>query len=222
MDVDLQDPPSLIPEMLEHWRKGAMIVNAVRSDRSLDSFAKRTTARAFYRIFNFLSDHQIPTDVGDFRLLDREVVVEVLRIGERSRLNKSIFGWVGYEAAEVSFERPQRLNGEASLTSLRLWKLALDGIFSASTTPLRVWTYVGLAMSFFALSYMVYIFSSMLISGREVPGYASTLIVILTFGGLNMIALGIIGEYVGRIYIETRQRPLYIVRSVKEVKNNGA
>ncbi|SHH85663.1 glycosyltransferase family 2 protein [Cognatishimia maritima] len=216
MDVDLQDPPELIPEMLERWRAGAKIVNARRIDRSQDTWAKRLSAAAYYRIFNWLAENPIPSNVGDFRLLDREVVQAVLQIGDRSRFNKGIFSWVGFETVEVTYERPARADGASSWSWWRLWTLALDGIFASSTAPLRIWSYVGGTMAVFAFAYSAYVFLSVLITGRDVPGYASTLIVILIFGGLNMVALGIIGEYIGRIYYEVRKRPLYIVRSVKE------
>lgn len=216
IDVDLQDPPAVILEMLARWRDGAKIVNARRNDRSNDTWAKRISAFVFYRTFNLLADYPIPTDVGDFRLLDREVVEAVLRIGDRSRFNKGIFSWVGFEVAEVNYDRPARENGASSWSLWRLWTLALDGLFASSTVPLRIWTYVGVTMAALSFTFSAYLFFSVLLLGREVPGYASTLIVILTFGGLNMIALGIIGEYVGRIYGEVRQRPLYIVRSIKD------
>ena len=216
MDVDLQDPPDLIPAMLEHWKNGAKIVNARRIDRSHDTWTKRQFAAAFYKIFNWVAENPIPNNVGDFRLLDREVVDAVLQIEDRSRFNKGIFSWVGFETAEVTYERPARADGASSWSWWRLWTLALDGIFASSTTPLRVWSYVGGTMAIFAFLYSAFVFLSVLIGGRDLPGYASTLIVILTFGGLNLVALGIIGEYVGRIYYEVRKRPLYIVRSVKE------
>ena len=215
MDIDLQDPPEVIPRMLERWAEGARIVNARRIDRSADGWLKRVTAGGFYRVFNLVADHPIPRDVGDFRLLDRDVVDAIREFGERGRFNKGIFGWVGFETAEVCYVRPGRVNGQSSWSYWRLWKLALDGIFSSSTAPLRIWTYIGVTMALFAFLYAFFILLATLAGGRDVPGYASTVILILTFGGLNMIALGIIGEYVGRIYTEVRQRPLYIVRSVR-------
>lgn len=213
MDVDLQDPPEIIPQMIAAWRKGAKVVNAKRATRDEDTWAKRTSAAMFYRLFNVLAEYPIPMGVGDFRLLDRDVVEAINSLGERSRFNKAIFSWVGFQTAEVSYERPARLAGDTQWSYWKLWKLALDGIFAASTMPLRVWTYVGLSMAFMSLLYSVFLFVRVLILGVDTPGYASTAILILTFGGMNMFALGIIGEYVGRIYKEVRQRPLYIVRS---------
>ena len=167
-------------------------------------------------MFNSIAERPIPENVGDFRLMDRAVVDVVRQLGERARFNKALFNWVGYEADEVTFERPSRETGRSRWSYWKLWNLALDGIFSSTTTPLRVWTYVGLGMAVFSVAYAAFIFFTTLIFGRDTPGYASTVILILTFGGLNMIALGILGEYVGRIYNEVRQRPLYVVRSMSE------
>ncbi|MCK8464672.1 glycosyltransferase family 2 protein [Aliiroseovarius sp. S1339] len=213
IDVDLQDPPDVIVDMIACWRGGAKVVNARRARRDTDTWAKRTSAGLFYRLFNALAEYPIPNGVGDFRLLDREVVDAICALGERSRFNKAIFSWVGFETAEVEYDRPSRVAGETQWSYWKLWKLALDGIFAASTTPLRIWTYVGLTMAFASLMYSLFLFTRTLFFGVDTPGYASTAILILTFGGMNMFALGIIGEYVGRIYTEVRQRPLYIVRS---------
>ena len=213
LDVDLQDPPQVIVEMVLRWIAGAKVVNARRSCRDGDSRLKNVTARGFYRVFNALADQPIPQDVGDFRLFDREVVDAICRLGERTRFNKALFSWVGFEAEEVTFERPARLTGETSWSYWKLWKLALDGIFASSTVPLRIWTYIGFFLAFASLIYSIAVFVSTLFFGVDVPGYASTVILILVFGGMNMFALGIIGEYVGRIYTEVQQRPVYIVRS---------
>lgn len=213
VDVDLQDPPHVITDMIERWRLGAKVVNARRVNRDGDTWMKRRTAQAFYRVFNTLSDHTIPHDVGDFRLLDREVVDVICRLGERSRFNKALFSWVGFETDEVQFERPCRTAGTSTYSYWKLWKLSLDGIFSSSTIPLRMWSYFGAGLGVVCLCYSLFILIRTLIFGVEVPGYASTLIIILIFGSLNIFALGIIGEYVARIYTEVRQRPVYIVSS---------
>lgn len=213
IDVDLQDPPQVIAEMIERWRNGAKIVNARRINRDSDTWFKRRSARAFYSIFNMLSDHAIPYDVGDFRLLDREVVNVICQLGERSRFNKALFSWVGFDTEEVTFERPKRSTGQSAWSYWKLWKLSLDGIFSSSTTPLRFWTYFGAAIGLLMMSYSFFLLIRTLIFGIDVPGYASTVILIMTFGSLNLFALGIIGEYVGRIYTEVRQRPVYIISS---------
>jgi glycosyltransferase involved in cell wall biosynthesis len=213
LDVDLQDPPEVITEMIAKWQAGARIVNAKRAKRDGDSWLKARSAAAFYRLFNALSEQPIPRDVGDFRLMDREVVRVITQLGERSRCNKSLFSWVGFETAEVTYLRPARAVGTSRWNYWKLTKLALDAIFSSSTVPLRIWTYVGVGMGLLSLAYSLLLLVRTMIFGIDVPGYASTVILILVFGGLNMFALGIIGEYVGRIYTEVRQRPLYIVRS---------
>ena len=214
IDVDLQDPPELIPEMLALWERGARVVNARRTSRSSESWVKRVTADGFYRVFNSLADRSIPQDVGDYRLLDRQVVDVIRGMGERVRFNKSLFSWVGFETAEVSFERPKRETGTSAWTYWRLWNFALDGIFSSSTMPLRIWTYAGMTMALLSLLYAGFILLRTLAFGIDLPGYASTIILILIFGGLNLFAIGIVGEYVARIYCEVRARPLYVLRSV--------
>lgn len=215
MDVDLQDPPDLLPQMVAKWRAGAKIVNARRIDRSTDSWAKSMSARAFYKTFNAIAERPIPSDVGDFRLLDREVVDAVASLGERVRFNKALFSWVGFATDEVEYERPERASGKSAWTWFKLWNLALDGIFQGSALPLRMWTYLGTFMALVGFAYAGFIFASVLISGVDTPGYASTVMLILIFGGTNLFALGILGEYIGRIYTEVRQRPLYILRTEK-------
>lgn len=213
VDVDLQDEPTIIPEMVAKWQQGAQIVNARRSDRSSDSWAKRNTARAFYRAFNVLADYPIPSDVGDFRLLDRQVV-EVLRtMGERVRLNKTLFSWVGFKTDEVTFVRKARTQGRTTMNYWRLWGMALDGIIGSTTKPLRIWTYLGTGLGLLSMLYATYVFVNTLIFGVDVPGYASLILLILIFGGLNLFAIGVLGEYVGRILTEVRGRPLFVVRS---------
>ena len=213
LDVDLQDPPAVISEMIVRWLAGAKVVNARRARRDGDSRLKSLTANAFYYVFNAMAEQPIPSGVGDFRLFDREVVQAIRQLGERSRFNKALFSWVGFETEEVTYDRPARATGETCWSYWKLWKLALDGIFASSTVPLRIWTYMGVVMALASLAYSAVIFARTLLFGVDVPGYASMLILILVFGGMNMFALGIIGEYVGRIYTEVRQRPLYIIRS---------
>jgi glycosyltransferase involved in cell wall biosynthesis len=213
LDVDLQDPPEVMVEMIHRWQGGAKLVNARRVRRDADTWLKRASAGSFYCIFNALAEKPIPRDVGDFRLMDREVVQAIRQLGERSRCNKALFAWVGFETEEVTYERPARAAGESQWNYWKLTKLALDAIFSSSTMPLRIWTYVGVGMAFVSLFYSAFLILRTLAFGIDVPGYASTVILVLIFGGLNMFALGIIGEYVGRIYTEVRQRPLYVVRS---------
>ena len=213
LDVDLQDPPEVIDEMIRRWLAGAKIVNARRNRRDGDGWVKEVSARTFYRLFNALAERPIPRDVGDFRLMDRDVVLAIRQLGERSRCNKALFAWVGFETEDVFYDRPARAAGETRWSYWKLTKLALDAIFSSTTVPLRIWTYVGMLMALGSLIYSLVLFIRTLVFGIDVPGYASTAILILVFGGMNMFALGIIGEYVGRIYTEVRQRPLYVVRS---------
>ncbi|MEM8777018.1 MAG: glycosyltransferase family 2 protein [Pseudomonadota bacterium] len=220
IDVDLQDPPELIPEMLALWVRGAQVVNARRTCRDSDTWLKRATAGGFYKIFNALADQKIPQNVGDYRLMDRQVIDVLRGMNERVRFNKALFSWVGFEAEEVTFERPKRTRGSSGWAYWRLWNFALDGIFSSSTTPLRVWTYVGGMLSMLSFLYAAMIFVRTLVFGVDVPGYASTLILILMFGGTNLFAIGILGEYIGRIYLEVRERPLYVLRSVHHGKEN--
>lgn len=219
MDVDLQDPPELLPEMVRLWQEGAFIVNAVRADRSADSWAKRRSAGLFYALYNRLSTYPLAANVGDFRLLDRRVVGTLNELPERVRFMKGLFSWVGYEATEVSYTRPERSAGETKWKFFSLWNFALDGITGASTLPLRIWTYVGTFVALASFCYMAFLVVRTLIFGVDTPGYASTMAAILMIGSLNLIALGIIGEYVGRIAVEVRQRPLFVIDRVETISS---
>jgi len=211
IDSDLQDPPELIPEMLAKWREGYDVVYAKRVKRKTDTYLKRWSALGFYRLFNWITDTQIPHNTGDFRLLDKKVVRAVRSLGERTRFMKGIFAWVGFRQIAVEYERPMREHGAASLHFRNLWRLAVDGITSFSTLPLRVWSYIGLSIALFAFVYGVIILVKTLIFGIDLPGYASTLVVILFLGGIQLISLGVIGEYIGRIFYEIKGRPNYII-----------
>ncbi len=212
IDADLQDPPELIPELIASWRAGNKVVVARRIDRSSDSFMKRQSARAFYRLHNLMSDQAIPLDVGDFRLMDREVVEVLCKLPERQRFMKGLFSWVGYDFAVVDYTRAQRASGVTKFNWWRLWNLGLEGITSFSTAPLRIWTYVGLLISSVAFFYGGYVFVRTLVFGIDVPGYASLLTTVLFLGGVQLVSLGVIGEYIGRIYMESKGRPIYVVR----------
>jgi len=212
IDADLQDPPELIPELVASWREGNKVVVARRIDRSTDSLAKRQSARAFYRLHNLISDTAIPLDVGDFRLIDREVVDVLCKLPERQRFMKGLFSWVGYDYAVVDYVREKRAGGRTKFSWWRLWNLGLEGITSFSTAPLRIWTYVGLFISTVALLYGGYVIIRTLVLGIDVPGYASLLTAVLFLGGVQLISLGVIGEYIGRIYMESKGRPIYVVR----------
>lgn len=212
IDVDLQDPPELIPELLAKWRDGYDVVYATRTSRYGDTIARRLTAAWFYRVHNVLADVSIPVDTGDFRLMDRRVVEALRRLPERNRFMKVMFTWVGFRQTGVEYRRPGRNHGESKWRLWRLWNFALDGITSSSTLPLRIWTYVGVCVSLSALGYALFLVLRTWILGVDVPGYASLMVAVLFMGGINLLTLGIIGEYLGRIYIETKRRPLYLIR----------
>lgn len=212
IDVDLQDPPHLIPEMIERWREGWDVVIARRSDRSADSLMKRSSARLFYRIHNLISEPQIPADAGDFRLMDRTVVDALNCLPESRRFMKGLFAWAGFRTTEVRFARSPRQQGESHFNGWRLWNLALEGVTSFSTLPLRIWTYVGLIMSTLAFSFALFLIVRVVLHGIDVPGYASLMVAVMLLGGLQLLGIGILGEYLGRTYIESKRRPVYVVR----------
>jgi len=212
IDVDLQDPPEVIGAMLDKWREGYEVVYGVRRNRSTDSLPKRLTADLYYRAHNYLSSDKIPEHAGDFRLLDRSVVDVIRRMPERNRFMKGLFAWGGFRQAAVEYDRVPRAVGETKFRYWKLWTLALDGITSASTMPLRVWSYIGVVIAFFSLVYAVFVVVRTTLFGIDVPGYPSLMVAILFFGGLQLISLGVLGEYVGRILVEAKQRPLYVVR----------
>ncbi|MFP4104556.1 MAG: glycosyltransferase family 2 protein [Phycisphaerae bacterium] len=216
IDVDLQEPPALIRDFLREWRNGYDVVYAVRADRRSDGLLKRSSAGAFYRVFNRISQTRIPPNVGDFRLLDRRVVEEVCRLRERSRFMKGLLNWPGFKATGVSFDRPARSSGQSGWGFLKLWRLALDGIFSFSSAPLKVWAYVGLLISLVSMVYGLYIVGLKLIYGIDVPGYSSIIVAVTVLGGLQLMSLGIIGEYLSRIFDEIKQRPIYVVDRIVE------
>jgi len=214
MDADLQDPPELIPEMVMHWERGADVVLAHRSDRSADAFMKRVAADLFYRCYALLSDVKIPDNVGDFRLMDRRVVEALKLLPERQRFMKGLFAWVGFRSVMVEYARRARAKGKTNFSDWKLWNFALEGITSFSTMPLKAWTYVGMVCALFTFCYGLFIVTRTLIVGVDVPGYASTLVSVLFFGSLQLISVGLLGEYVGRLYMESKHRPVYIVRSI--------
>ncbi len=215
MDVDLQDPPHLLRPMIDHWRAGAQIVNAMRVDRSDDTIFKRSSARAFYRLINWLADEPITPDVGDFRLLDRAAVDAVNRLEEHHRFNKGLFSWIGFRTAVVEYARPKRAVGDSKWRVSKLLGLAIDGIVSSTTLPLRIWTTVGALIASAAIGYAVYLIIRTLVWGVVTPGYVSLMVAILFLNGLVLFSLGLLGEYIGRIAMQVRGRPLYIVAETK-------
>lgn len=212
LDADLQDPPELIAEFLDLWEQGYDVVYGVRADRTSDTVSKRVTANLFYNLFNRLSDYPIPPSTGDFRLMDRQVVEALKTLPERNRFNKGLFSWVGFRQIGVPYARPSRAAGSSSWASFSLVRLALDGITSFSTVPLRIWSWVGFGSALLAVLYGVFLIGRVLVYGRDVPGYASLMVVILFCFAVQMIAFGVLGEYVGRLYQEAKGRPIYIVR----------
>jgi glycosyltransferase involved in cell wall biosynthesis len=213
MDVDLQDPPEVIPQFIQRWRQGYDTVYGVRVSRDEDTHAKRFSARLFYRLFNMASGISIPDNVGDFRLVSRRMIDALRQLPERNRFMKGLFAWPGYSAIGVPYERPARARGHTSFNGWKLWNFALDGITSFSSLPLRIWTYCGIFISFGAFLYMLKIIVATLLFGNEVPGYSSMMCVLLFLGGIQLISIGIIGEYVGRLYIETKARPIYLLEA---------
>lgn len=213
IDADLQDPPELIPTLIEHWQQGFEVVLARRADRSSDGFLKKKTAELFYSLHNSIADTAIPDNVGDFRLVDRKVVQALQALPERRRFMKGLFAWVGFRTAIVDYVRAPRAAGGTKFSGWKLWNLALEGITSSSTVPLRVWTYVGGAIASLAFAYAVFVVLRVVLFGRDVPGYASLLTAILFLGGVELVGIGVVGEYIGRIYMECKQRPVYLVRA---------
>jgi len=222
IDVDMQDPPELILEMVGKWREGFDVVLAQRRSRATDTAGKRWAATLFYRLHNRLSDLKLPENVGDFRLMDRAVVEQLKRMPERRRFMKGLFAWLGFRTAVIEYDRPSRTTGTTKFSVWRLWNLALEGITSFSTIPLRAWTYVGLLISIAALAYGTFIIVKTMYFGIDVPGYASIFTAVLFFGGLQLISLGVIGEYIGRTYEEAKGRPIYVVRRLHKTGNESA
>jgi glycosyltransferase involved in cell wall biosynthesis len=212
VDVDLQDPPEVLGEMLAKWRSGYEVVYGVRRNRLTDSLPKRLTADLYYRAHNWLSDDKIPEHAGDFRLLDRKVVEVIKLMPERNRFMKGLFAWSGFRQTAVEYDRAERSVGETKFNYIKLWKLAVDGITSASTVPLRVWSYLGALVAVLALAYAIYLIGRTVLYGVDVAGYASIMVAVLFLGGVQLLSLGILGEYVGRILVEAKHRPIYVVR----------
>jgi glycosyltransferase involved in cell wall biosynthesis len=220
IDADLQDPPELIAQMVEKWREGYEVVYARRSARDSDDMQKRVSAGLFYRIHNWMADVKIPDNVGDFRLMDRRVVEALKHLPEKTRFMKGLFAWVGFKQIGIDYAREARAAGTTKWRYWKLWNFAIDGITGSSTVPLRIWTYFGAGLGVFAMLYASWLLIHTMIFGNPVPGYASLMIGVLTLGSINIVATGILGEYVGRIYNEVRNRPLYLVRETMGLDHN--
>ncbi|WP_297967275.1 glycosyltransferase family 2 protein [uncultured Campylobacter sp.] len=211
IDVDLQDPPELIKELVAKWREGYDVVLAKRADRTSDSFAKRVSADLFYKLNGKISNVDIPNNVGDFRLMSKRVVEALKQLPENQRFMKGLFAWVGFKTTVIEYVREKREAGQSSFNGWKLWNFALDGITSFSTLPLRIWLYIGALVSFLSFLYGSFIILKTLIFGIDLPGYASLAVIMLFLGGIQLIGIGILGEYIGRIYSESKRRPSYII-----------
>ncbi|EAW6783825.1 glycosyltransferase [Salmonella enterica subsp. enterica serovar Kentucky] len=215
IDVDLQDPIEVIPHLINKWQAGAEMVLAKRIDRSTDGHLKRKSAEWCYRLHNKISTPKIEENVGDFRLMSREIVENIKLLPERNLFMKGILSWVGGQTDVVEYSRAERVAGSSKFNGWKLWNLALEGITSFSTFPLRIWTYIGVSVSALSLIYAMWMIIDKLMWGNPVPGYPSLMTAILFLGGIQLIGIGIMGEYIGRVYTEVKQRPRYIVKNKK-------
>ncbi len=212
LDADGQDPPELLPEFVARWREGHDVVYGTRASREGESWFKKATAAAFYRVMNRLSNTSVPADTGDFRLMSRRVVEALRGLRERQRFMKGLFAWVGYPSSSILYQREARIAGRSKFNYWRLWNFALEGITGFSTAPLRAATYVGLGTALVAFAYGAWIIAKTLLWSDPVRGFPTIMAVVLFLGGVQLMALGVIGEYLGRLYLEAKQRPLYLVQ----------
>ena len=222
IDVDLQDPIEVVPQLVAAWQAGADMVLAKRVDRSTDGRLKRKTAEWFYKLHNKISTPKIEENVGDFRLMSREIVDNILMLPESNLFMKGILSWVGGNIAIVEYTRDKRVAGNSKFNGWKLWNLALEGFTSFSTVPLRIWTYLGFAISLLSFAYGAYMVIDKLVWGNEVKGYPSLLASVLFLGGVQLIGIGVLGEYIGRIYIETKGRPRYIAKKTINDSQNSS
>ena len=214
MDADLQHPASLIPNFVELWRQGYDVVLAKRVNRQDESALKRFCSSIFYKLNNKISEIEIPQNVGDFRLFTKKVLNAINSLPENQRFMKGIFAWVGFRSITIEYEEQERIAGSSKFNGWKLWNFALQGITGFGTLPLRIWTYIGFIVSFFAFIYASFLILRTLIMGVDLPGYASLVVIILFLGGLQLIGVGILGEYVGRIYMESKRRPPFIIDEI--------
>ncbi|MHB8680133.1 MAG: glycosyltransferase family 2 protein [Rudaea sp.] len=221
IDADLQDPPELIPQFVAAWRDGFDVVYGTRSARAGESGVKKFTSAAFYRVMEKLSATPVPRDTGDFRLMSRRALEALKTVRERQRFMKGLFAWVGFRQKAIVYERDPRFAGSSKFNYWRLWNFAIEGITSFSTAPLRLATYVGLLTAFAAFVFGVFVFGKAMLYGDPVRGYPTLLLVILFLGGVQLMALGTIGEYLGRLYMEAKQRPLYLVEELHRAPGTG-
>jgi len=221
IDVDLQLPPEIIPKMLDLWKEGYMNVIGVRKNRNYEGFVKRKLSNAFYKLINKTSQLKIVPNAGDFRLLDRKVVDTVCKLRESNRFMKGLFSFPGFSATTIEFEVRPRAHGKSKWDFKKLWKFSLDGIFGFSTIPLRIWTYFGFLVCIIAFISAVHQIVKIIVYGVVLPGYASIFSLVLFFGGVQLVSLGVIGEYIGRIYEQGKNRPLYVVDKMIKIHGNN-
>jgi polyisoprenyl-phosphate glycosyltransferase len=219
IDADLQDPPEVIPVLVDKWLEGYDMVYAKRRERRGETWLKRKTASAFYRVIHNIGEAPIPADTGDFRLLNRRCIDALASCRERRRFMKGLFAWVGFRHAAITYDRDPRFAGKTKWNYWRLWNLAIEGITSFTIVPLKIATYFGLITAVSALLYASFIVTRTFVMGREVPGYASLMVAILFLAGVQLVAMGVIGEYVGRIFVEAKGRPLYLVDTYLKARN---
>jgi glycosyltransferase involved in cell wall biosynthesis len=212
IDADLQDPPELIPQLIAAWREGAVVVHAVRADRASDSWFKRTTANTFYGVLRKLGNIDLLANSANYRLIDRQALDVINALPEHDRFFRGLAAWVGFRQTRIYYTREARVGGKSKFNFCRMWNYSLDGITGFSTIPLRFWGYVGVIISLLSLLYAVYTLIYTLFTDATVPGWASLMVVMLFLGGIQLISLGVLGEYIGRLYQESKNRPLYVVK----------
>jgi glycosyltransferase involved in cell wall biosynthesis len=222
IDADLQDPPELIETFVEHWQKGFQNVFGVRISRNEDTFLKRWTAEKFYSVFNTLSEMDLPQNAGDFRLLGPDVLKGLKQLKERRRFMKGLYAWVGYPSIGVPYERPARFAGQTKFSFFKLWNFAIEGIASHSSSILRVWTYVGLFAVFCSVMMGLWLLIDFALYRENPRGFYLLTFIVMAFSSLNFVMLGIMGEYIGRIYEEVKERPLYLVQKREQPKDGDA
>ncbi len=221
IDADLQDPPELIADFVQKWREGYEVVYAQRRTRKGETLVKLASANLFYRTINKMTEIRIPHNTGDYRLLDRRVVEVLRQMPERTRFMKGLFAWVGFRQLAVEFDRDPRLSGQTKWNYIKLWRLALDGITSFTSVPLKIWSYLGGVIALIAFVYMLFLVLRTTIFGVDVPGYASIMVIVLFLGGIQLLGIGILGEYIGRIFDEVKRRPMYVVKALYPPDRDG-
>ena len=211
MDADLQHPPEVIETFVAKWREGYKNVYGQRTDRETDSALRKVFSKRFYALFSLFGETPLPEGAGDFRLLDRQAVLSLRAMGERARFSKGLYAWIGFKSVGVPFQVAERAAGTSKFSYRKLTRFALDGLMSFSTMPLMVWTYVGTAVSIYALGMALYFMLQTVMYGVDVPGFASIIVSVMFLGGIQLLSLGVLGEYIGRIFAEVKRRPLYLV-----------